>query len=150
MLGEWEDSHCPFNYEERILLNAICNYKTPKGNVEIANMQGNDEKLVVNSIGMYKSRAECIEILKFNIDITDDSYVKSLCEGLLFTFMRITEVEWGELQKHMPFYAPFGGEDEEEEEENEFIQHGNWTEEDMEEFKKIIESMENESDQLGS
>lgn len=144
MHSEWEERHCPFNYDERVLLNAICNYKTPKGEAEIANMQGNDEKLVVNSIGIYKSRAECIDILKFNIDITDDSYIKSLCEELLFTFMRITEEEWDELQKHMPFWAPFGGDDDE---ELEPVEHEPWTEEDMEEFKKIIEIMENESEQ---
>lgn len=112
---------------------------------EYPSIFGYDEELILNQIGMYRSLEDCIGTVKIQIEAALDDDVRNLLEMLHYKLNRLSQSEWEEIQKHMPFSTPYGFYDEEEE----HTEHEPWTDEDMEKFKKIIEHMEQESEQQG-
>lgn len=104
-----------------------------------------DEKLILNNIGLYKSLKDCINLVLIQLSATQDDDVKGMYRWLHTKLITLSENEWEEMQKYMPFGTPYGFYDDEEEQE--YIQTREWKESDVEDFKEMIADLEKHDDE---
>ena len=102
-----------------------------------------DEKLALNSCGLYKSLKECINSVLIHSKATQDKEVKELYVSLHKKLKALTETEWQEIQKFMPFNVPYGFYDEEAEQE--YTEYTDFSDEDYKEFLSMIDELEQKS-----
>lgn len=99
-----------------------------------------DEKLALNSIGLYKSLKDCINLLLIQSKATQSEEIKKLYTGIHLKLKQINESEWQEMQKTMPFNTPYDFYNEEVEQE--YAQYEEWNDEDYNEFLGMIDELE--------
>ena len=99
-----------------------------------------DERLILNSIGLYTSLKDCIKTIMIQSTVVEDEQAKELYSWLYTKLKAMDEMEWNELQKYMPFDVPYGFYDDEEEQE--YIKYEEWTDEDYNQFLDMIADME--------
>lgn len=99
-----------------------------------------DEKLALNSIGLYKSLKDCINLLLIQSKATQSEEIKKLYTEIHLKLKQINESEWQEMQKTMPFNTPYDFYNEEVEQE--YAQYEEWNDEDYNEFLGMIDELE--------
>lgn len=105
-----------------------------------------DEKIVLNTIGLYKSLKDCINLLLIQLSATQDEEAKKLYTEIHSKLKRMNEIEWQEIQKIMPFDTPYGYYDEEAEQE--YTDYEDFSDEDYNEFLSMIDELEEKSEEI--
>ena len=70
-----------------------------------------DEKLVLNRMGIGISRKEFVTQAGFSEQVTEDADCKALMHIVMAKIDGLTDEEWEDLQKYLPFDVPFDDED---------------------------------------
>lgn len=104
-----------------------------------------DEKLVLNTIGLYASLKDCINLLLIQLSATQDDDIKSLYTELHTKLKQMNEIEWQEIQNTMPFDVPYGFYDEEAEQE--YTDYTDFNDEDYNEFLSMIDELKQKSEE---
>lgn len=105
-----------------------------------------DEKLVLNSIGLYKSLKDCISLVLIQSKATQDDEIKELYMWLHKKLKTLSDAEWQEIQKSMPFEVPYDFYDEEAEQE--YAEYEEYTDKDYNEFISMIDELKAKSDEM--
>lgn len=70
-----------------------------------------DEKLVLNRLGVGISKTEFLAQVGFSEEATNDVDCKTLLHTVLAKADGLTDAEWEDLQKYLPFDIPFSDAD---------------------------------------
>lgn len=74
-------------------------------------MFNTDEKVVLNRLGMGVSKEECLSQLSFSEQASNDEDCKDLLQDVLDKVNSLSNKEWEDLQKYLPFEVEFSDSD---------------------------------------
>lgn len=71
----------------------------------------NDEKMMLNHIAEGVGRDSCIEQLSFSMEVSDDQNCISVLQSVREKIRNLSDEEFADLQKYLPFNVPISDDD---------------------------------------